>query len=232
MSTAQTTQPPEPKISRRRLLTYGAYTGALAAAGPVLPAFTAAAHAHPAPGARSHSLPFTFFLTHYELLGDVDNPSGVRYHSNGTPFAKARDGSSIAFTGRGAWDPASERVKGTGTYLIKDPQGEVAARGRWCATRFVSFLQLPGWWGIEDFKEEGWQGPPGSASFSGFLKLRVTLTGHGSGLLTLWCLMPTVPKPKGHVGDGLSFTGGGLRFTDFREQERGLEGVMFYSPGT
>lgn len=41
--------------------------------------------------------------------------------------------------------------------------------------------------------------------------------------------MPGVPKPKGHMGDGLSFTNRRLRFTNFREQERGLEGVMFYS---
>jgi len=96
----------------------------------------------------------------------------------------------------------------------------------------MSFRQLPGWWGIENFKEEGWQGPAGSASFSGFLKLRVTLTGRGSGVLRLWCLMLEVPKPKGHVSDGLSFRGSGLRFTDSREQEKGLEGVMFYSPGS
>jgi hypothetical protein len=185
------------------------------------------------PSAQSAPLPFTFYLTHYELLGeDMNNPSGVRYHSNGAPFAKARDGSSIAFTGQGAWDPASGRVTGTGGYVIKNRSGAVRAQGTWRVTRFISFLQLPGWWGIENFTEEGWQGPPGSASFSGFLKLRVTLTGRGSGVLRLWCLMPEVPKPKGHVGDGLSFTGPGLRYTDFREQERGLEGVMFYSPGT
>jgi hypothetical protein len=183
------------------------------------------------PAAQNSPLPFTFYLTHYELIGDMNNPSGVRYHSNGAPFAKARDGSSIAFTGQGAWDPASRRVTGTGGYVIKDRSGAVKAQGTWRATRFISFLQLPGWWGIQNFREEGWQGPPGSASFSGFLKLRVTLTGRGSGLLTLWCLMPEVPKPKGHVGDGLTFTSRQLKFTRFREQERGLEGVMFYSPG-
>jgi hypothetical protein len=183
------------------------------------------------PAAQNSPLPFTFYLTHYELIGDMNNPSGVRYHSNGAPFAKARDGSSIAFTGQGAWDPASRRVTGTGGYVIKDRSGAVKAQGSWRATRFISFLQLPGWWGIQNFREEGWQGPPGSASFSGFLKLRVTLTGRGSGLLNLWCLMPEVPKPKGHVGDGLTFTSRQLKFTRFREQERGLEGVMFYSPG-
>jgi hypothetical protein len=184
------------------------------------------------PAAQGNQLPFAFYLTHYELLGDMDNPSGVRYHSDGAPFANARNGSSIAFTGQGGWDPASGRVTGAGTYVIKNRGGAVRAQGSWRATRFISFLQLPGWWGIENFKEEGWQGPPGSASFSGFLSLRVTLSGQGSGLLRLWCLMPSVPKPKGHVGDGLSFRGRGLRFTDFREQEKGLEGVMFYSPGT
>jgi hypothetical protein len=170
-----------------------------------------------------------FFLTHYELLGDPAHPSGVRYSSTGTPFAKARDGSSITFTGQGAWDPANRRAIGAGTYVIRNRRGAVRERGTWRARRFVSFLQLPGWWGIKNFREEGWQGPPGSASFSGFLKLRVTLTGHGSGVLRLWCLMPTVPKPDGHASDGLSFRGRGLRFTDFRQQEKRLEGVMFYS---
>jgi hypothetical protein len=183
------------------------------------------------PSAQTAPLPFSFYLTHYELLGDMNNPSGVRYHSNGAPFAKARDGSSIAFSGQGGWDPASRHVTGGGRYVIKDRSGAVKAQGTWRATRFISFLQLPGWWGIENFNEEGWQGPPGSASFSGILKLRVTLSDLGNGLLRLWCLMPTVPKPSGHVGDGLSFTSRQLRFTKFREQERGLEGVMFYSPG-
>jgi hypothetical protein len=41
--------------------------------------------------------------------------------------------------------------------------------------------------------------------------------------------MPGVPKPKGHPSDGLSYVGRGLRLTDFREQEKRLEGLMFYS---
>lgn len=183
------------------------------------------------PAAQGTAPPFTFYLTHYELLGDPNNPSGVRYHSNGAPFAKASDGSSIAFTGQGGWDPASTRAAGTGTYEIKNRSGAVRTRGTWRATRFLSFVQLRGWWGIENFKEEGWQGPPGSASFSGFLRLRVTLSGHGSGVLKLWCVMPGVPKSqkRGHIGDGLSFTNRSVRFTGFRKQEMGLEGVMFYS---
>jgi hypothetical protein len=104
------------------------------------------------PSAQSTPPPFTFYLTHYELLGDMNNPSGVRYHSNGAPFAKARDGSSIAFTGQGAWDPASRRATGAGTYVIKNRSGAVKRKGTWRATRFISFRQLPGWWGIENFR--------------------------------------------------------------------------------
>jgi hypothetical protein len=72
------------------------------------------------PSAQSTPLPFTFYLTHYELLGDPDDPSGVRYHSSGRPFAKARDGSRIILTGQGGWDPASARATGGGEYTIRD----------------------------------------------------------------------------------------------------------------
>jgi hypothetical protein len=182
--------------------------------------------------AQSTPLPFTFYLTHYELLGDPDDPSGVRYHSNGRPFAKARDGSRIILSGQGAWDPASARATGGGQYTIRGRKGAVRARGAWRVTRFVSFLQLAGWWGIPGFQELGWQGPPGSASFSGFLKLRVRLEGRGAGVLTTWCLMPGVPMPGDHISDGISLRGPKLRFTDYHGTERTLEGVMFYGPET
>ena len=97
-------------------------------------------------------------------------------------------------------------------------------------TDFSSFKQLDGWWGMgPEFKEEGWQGPPGSPSFSGFLKVKVHLENEGDGLLTAWCLMPAVSKPDNHKGDGISLTGDNFNFTDFRESEMSLEGVMFYS---
>jgi hypothetical protein len=72
------------------------------------------------PSAQSTPLPFTFYLTHYELLGDPDDPSGVRYHSSGRPFAKAPGGSRIILTGHGGWDPASARATGGGEYTIRD----------------------------------------------------------------------------------------------------------------
>jgi hypothetical protein len=182
--------------------------------------------------AQGSPLPFTFYLTHYELLGDPNDPSGVRYHSSGRPFAKARDGSRIILSGQGAWDPASARATGGGGYAIRGPRGALKTRGVWRATRFVSFLQLAGWWGIPGFQELEWQGPPGSASFSGFLKVRVRLENRGAGVLTAWCLMPGVPMPGDHISDGISLRGRKFRFTDYHGTERSMEGVMFYGPGT
>ena len=174
--------------------------------------------------------PYTFFFTHYEMLGDPNDPEGVRYHSDGKPFAKAPDGSKLTLSGQGGWDPSGPTAQGGGQYTIEDASGEVTAEGSWQVTDFVSFEQLDGWWGMRpEFKEEGWQGPPGSASFSGFLKLKVSLEDQGNGVLVAWCLMPDVSKPDDHQGDGISLTGENFEFTDFSESEMSYEGVMFYS---
>jgi hypothetical protein len=186
---------------------------------------------------KGKGLPYTFFFTHYELLGDPNNPSGVRYHSNGKPFAKAPDGSKVILSGKGGWNPKKDIAKGGGHYTIKGSSGAVKARGSWRVTDFRAFEQFSGWWGLgPNFKEKGWQGPPGSSSFSGFLTLKVSLENQGEGTLVAWCLMPQVLKkhphlanPDGHVGDGISLTGGKFNFTDFSETEMSLEGVMFYS---
>jgi hypothetical protein len=179
----------------------------------------------------AQDLPYTFFFTHYELLGDPNNPEGVRYHSNGKPFAKAPDGSTLTLSGEGGWNPYSQTAQGGGRYTIEDANGEVTTQGSWRVTDFTSFEQLDGWWAMgPEFREEGWQGPPGSASFSGFLTLKVNLENQGEGVLTAWCIMPGVsPKPGDHQGDGISLTGGDFNFTDFKESEMSLEGVMFYS---
>jgi hypothetical protein len=181
--------------------------------------------------------PYTFFFTHYELLGDPDDPEGVRYHSDGKPFAEAPDGSTMTLSGKGGWNPSSKTAEGGGQYTIEDKSGEVTAEGSWRVTDFSSFEQFDGWWGLgPEFREEGWQGPPGSASFSGFLTLKVNLENRGDGTLVAWCLMPEVlerhphlANPDGHAGDGIYLTGGDLDFTDFSESEMSLEGVMFYS---
>src|SRR5215203_5568770 len=191
----------------------------------------------PSNAAVQSELPYTFFFTHYQLLGDPNSPDGVRYHSNGHPFAKAPDGSKITLSGNGGWDPDGHIAQDGGRYTIEDASGELTAQGSWHVTDFRSFERLDGWWGMgPDFKEKGWQGPLGSASFSGFLTLKVSLENQGEGTLVAWCLMdvalkryPHLANPDGHVGDGISLTGGKFDFTNFKENEMSLEGVMFYS---
>ena len=185
-------------------------------------------------------MPYTFFLTRYEMHPNPTNPSWVRYHNNGKPFAKAPDGSRVILSGKGAWNPKTETAKGGGHYTIKDASGALKAQGSWRVTDFSSFEYLSGWWGLgPDFKEKGWQGPPGSASFSGFLTLKVNLAGQGNGTLVAWCLMaqplkrhPHLVNPDGHVSDGISLTGGKFNFKNFKPNERGgppFDGLMFYS---
>jgi hypothetical protein len=184
--------------------------------------------------------PYTFFFTRPEMLGNPNNPTGVRYHSDGKLFAKAPDGSKVILTGKGGWNPKKDTAKGGGHYTIKGSSGEIKAKGSWRVTDFRSFEQLSGWWGMgPNFKEKGWQGPPGSSSFSGFLTLKVNLENQGKGTLIAWCLMPQVLKkhphlvnPDGHVSDGISLTGGKFNYTNFREGEMSgppYQGVMFYS---
>lgn len=187
--------------------------------------------APPRERARGSALPFTFFMTQYDLLGDPSNPTGVRYHNDGAPFADDPEtGDRIAVSGKGAWDPAAEAATGGGTYVITDRNAEVVSEGSWTVLAYRSFLMLPGWWGVDGFAERGWQGPPGSVSFSGFLKLRVELDDGRRGLLTAWCVMPTVPHHGGHISDGVSLTGDALNFTDTTATEMSLEGMMFYGP--
>jgi hypothetical protein len=194
----------------------------------------------PSNAAVQGRMPYTFFFTRPEMLGDPNNPTGVRYHSDGKLFAKAPDGSKVILSGKGAWNPKKDTAKGGGHYTIKGSSGALKAQGSWRVTAFRSFEQLSGWWGMgPNFKEKGWQGPPGSSSFSGFLTLKVNLENQGEGTLVAWCLMPQVLKkhphlvnPDGHVSDGISLTGGKFNYTNFKEGEMSgppYQGVMFYS---
>jgi hypothetical protein len=194
----------------------------------VVLALAMSASALPAQATSPH-LPYTFFFTHYAMLGDPKHPTGVRYESTGHPFALAPDGSRLTVSGKGAWDRRSRRAVGGGQYTITNAAGAVTARGAWHVTHFISFKHLPGWWGIRGFKEEGWQGPPGSTSFSGILALKVRLDHQGDGVLRAMCIMPTVPNPGNKLGEGITLTGGKFKFTDFRKNAQGLEGVMFYA---
>ena len=127
----------------------------------------------------------TFFLTHYESIGDPKKPEGVRYHSNGHPFAKAPNGDGVTLSGNGAWDPKLRRASGGGQYVIKNAKGTTTAQGTSRVTDFIAFEQLSGWW-EPGYKEFGWEGPPGSVSFPGFLTLRVDLGKQGTGVLMAW----------------------------------------------
>jgi hypothetical protein len=178
------------------------------------------------------ALPFTFFFTRYEFVGDPESPHTVRYHSDGAVLSAAKDGSSVTMTGRGSWDPYTGDAVGGGSYVLKDAAGAVTARGSWRATRFISFDQFAGFWGFP-IKEEFWQGPPGSPTFSGFLKLRVVLEGYGNGVLTAWCAMPEAAPAMGRDDDGIMLVGPGYRFTNWKANQKGpWGGLMFYGPGT
>ena len=98
-------------------------------------------------------------------------------------------------------------------------------------TSFISFHQVAGWYGFR-IRETGWQGPRGSPTFAGFLKLRVELRGYGSGTLTAWCAMPEAQKAMRRADDGITLVGPRLRFTNFDANVGRLEGgVMFYGSG-
>jgi len=226
---------PQRRSGPRRLLAVSA--ALVMALAALLLTLALSSNLEPSNAASQKELPYTFFFTHYELLGNPNNPEGVRYHSNGHPSAKAPDGSKVILAGKGAWSPKTDNAKGGGHYTIKGSSGAVKAQGSWRVTDFRAFEQFSGWWGMgPNFKEKGWQGPPGSSSFSGFLTLKVSLENQGKGTLVAWCLMPQVLKkhphlanPDGHVGDGISLTGSKFDFTNFKENEMSLEGVMFYS---
>src|ERR687889_2196613 len=224
-------------VSAALVMALAALLLTLALSSTIGPSKAAVQDKQPSNAAAQDKMPYTFFLTRYELLGDPNNPSGVRYHNDGKPFAKAPDGSKVILSGKGGWNPKKDTAKGGGRYTIKDSSGAVKARGSWRVTGFRAFEHFGGWWGLgPDFKEKGWQGPPGSSSFSGFLTLKVSLENRGKGTLVAWCLMPQVlerhphlANPDGHVGDGIALTGGKFDYTNFKENEMSLEGVMFYS---
>src|SRR5918994_2429223 len=99
----------------------------------------------PSNAAVQKKMPYTFFLTHYELLDNPNNPSGVRHHNNGKPFAIAPDGSKVILSGKGGWNPKTDAAKGGGHYTIKGSSGAVKAQGSWRVTDFRAFEQFSGW---------------------------------------------------------------------------------------
>src|SRR5688500_17880094 len=99
-------------LSRRLLAVSAALVVALAAllltlalSSNIGPSKAAVQDKQPSNAAVQGKMPYAFFLTRYEMLGDPNNPSGVRYHNNGKPFANAPDGSKVILTGKGGWNP-------------------------------------------------------------------------------------------------------------------------------
>ena len=90
---------PRRRAGRRRLLAVSA--ALVVAVTALLLTLALSSSIEPSNAAVQKELPYTFFFTHYELLGDPNNPDGVRYHSNGKPSAKALDGSKVILTGKG-----------------------------------------------------------------------------------------------------------------------------------
>jgi hypothetical protein len=186
------------------------------------------------PAPQTSDLPYTFFFTRYEFFGDADSPHSVRYHSDGTPVAASADGSRMTLAGRGGWDPVTQRAAGGGNFAIEDANAKLVARGAWRAKRFLSFEQLPGWWSRDLHPRElGWQGPRGSQTFTGELRLQVEFDGGGAAVLTMWCTMsPEAQTAMRRDWDGFTLVGAGVRFTGWRVNRQRLEGgVMFYGPG-
>src|SRR5688500_8989529 len=158
---------PQRPAGRRRLLAVSAALVVAAAAllltlalsSTIGPSKAAVQDKQPSNAAAQGKTPYTFFLTRYEMLGDPNNPSGVRYHNHGKPFAKAPHGFKVILTGKGAWNQKTDTAKGGGHYTIKDASGALKARGSWRVTDFRAFEYFSGWWGLgDDFKEKGWQG--------------------------------------------------------------------------
>src|SRR5215208_5008567 len=101
------------RAGRRKLL---AVSAALVTALAALLLTLALSSMEPSNAAVQKKMPYTFFFTHYQLLGDPSNPDGVRYHNNGHPSAKAPDGSKVILTGKGGWNPKTDTAKGGGHY--------------------------------------------------------------------------------------------------------------------
>jgi hypothetical protein len=116
---------PERRAGRRRLLAVSA--ALVVALAALLLTLALSSSIGPSNAAVQKELPYTFFFTHYQLLGDPNNPDGVRYHSNGHPSAKAPDGSKVILSGKGGWNPKKDTAKGGGHYIIRGSSGALKA---------------------------------------------------------------------------------------------------------
>ena len=86
MGVETTAQRPTGRISRRQLFRYGAFTGAAATVGPILPAMTTGAHAHGLPPVLPAPKP---------IPGGIELPDGTVIHV----FAPGPPDITLPFTG-------------------------------------------------------------------------------------------------------------------------------------
>src|SRR5215207_3413714 len=118
---------PDRRTGPRRLLAVSA--ALVMALAALLLTLALTSSIEPSNAAVQKKMPYTFFLTHYELLGNPNNPSGVRYHNNGKPFAIAPDGSKVILSGKGGWNPKTDTAKGGGHYTLLAKQRALSRTG-------------------------------------------------------------------------------------------------------
>jgi len=116
--------------------------------------------------------------------------------------ANPSTGATIRTTGAGSFDPSANTVVASGLFAEFNPNGSVAALGRWVATSFVSFTPFGG---------------PNPGTQGGTLQITVTLFVHGgapqTGVpMTVNCL---VNAPSSFTGDE------GITIGDFTKSVRG-----------
>src|SRR5918998_4692899 len=98
---------PQRRAGRGKLLAVSAALVMAVAAALLLALALSSSSIGQSNAAVQKELPYTFFFTHYQLLGDPNNPDGVRYHSDGKPSAKAPNGSKVILSGKGGTQRAA-----------------------------------------------------------------------------------------------------------------------------
>lgn len=107
----------------------------------------------------------------------------------GPDVAATASGSTVTLVGTGMFKAGPQMAaSGGGTYTIKNASGATLASGTWMVTGMLGFVSYG--CGVAG-------GEPLPANFcGGEVKLRVTLTGAGDGVMTITCLVGLPPAGK------------------------------------
>src|SRR5829696_2091039 len=119
-ASTNTQELPGRRAGRRKLLAVSA--ALLMALAALLLTLALSSSMEPSNAAVQKKMPYTFFFTHYQLLGNPNNPDGVRYHSNGHPSAKAPDGSKVILQVRAAGTQRQTSPRAVVTILSRAPR--------------------------------------------------------------------------------------------------------------